>query len=29
LPKSNSPSNVKGDLISTMNKEYIVVLEKA
>jgi DNA modification methylase len=29
LPKLNSPSNIKGDLIATMNKEYIVILEKA
>ncbi len=28
LPKSNSPSNIKGDLISTMNEEHIVILEK-
>ena len=28
MPRSNSPTNVKGKLSSTMNKEYIVVLEK-
>lgn len=28
MPKKNSPSNVKGELVSTMNEEYIVVLEK-
>jgi DNA modification methylase len=28
MPKKNSPTNVKGALESTMNHEYIVVLEK-
>ncbi len=28
LPKKNSPTNVKGKLGSTMNHEYIVILEK-
>ncbi|ASJ10139.1 hypothetical protein A3L12_01925 [Thermococcus sp. P6] len=28
LPKKSSPSNIKGDAVSTMNFEYIVVLKK-
>jgi len=28
MPKKNSPTNVKGALKSTMNEEYIVILEK-
>lgn len=28
MPKANSPTNVKGELASTMNNEYIVVLQK-
>lgn len=28
MPKKNSPTNVKGELKSTMNEEYIVILEK-
>jgi site-specific DNA-methyltransferase (cytosine-N4-specific) len=28
LPKKNSPTNVKGKKIATMNKEYIVILQK-
>ena len=28
LPKKSSPSNVKGDVVETMNKEYIVVLKR-
>ena len=28
MPKKNSPTNVKGVLDSTMNEEYIVILEK-
>ncbi|SCG86934.1 Modification methylase MvaI (plasmid) [Methanobacterium congolense] len=28
LPKRNSPTNVKGKTLSTMNHEYIVILEK-
>jgi DNA modification methylase len=28
MPKKNSPTNEKGKLVSTMNEEYIVVLEK-
>jgi len=28
LPKKSSPSNVKGDTVSTMNFEYIVILKK-
>jgi hypothetical protein len=28
MPKANSPTNVKGELSSTMNNEYIVILQK-
>lgn len=28
LPKKSSPSNIKGDTVSTMNFEYIVILKK-
>jgi hypothetical protein len=28
LPKKSSPSNVKGDVVETMNKEYIVILKR-
>ncbi len=28
MPKANSPTNKKGELVSTMNHEYIVILEK-
>ena len=28
LPKKSSPSNIKGDAVSTMNFEYIVILKK-
>lgn len=28
LPRRSSPSNVKGDSVETMNKEFIVVLER-
>ena len=28
MPKANSPTNVKGQTASTMNKEHIVVLRK-
>lgn len=28
LPKKSSPSNIKGDAVSTMNYEYIVILKK-
>ncbi|MBN2488230.1 MAG: DNA adenine methylase [Methanosarcinaceae archaeon] len=28
MPKKNSPTNVKGELKSTMNEEYVVILEK-
>ena len=28
LPKKNSPTNIKGNVGSTMNEEYIVILEK-
>jgi len=28
MPKANSPTNVKGEVSSTMNNEYIVVLQK-
>lgn len=28
MPKANSPTNVKGELSSTMNHEYIVILQK-
>jgi len=28
MPKKNSPTNVKGVLESTMNNEYIIILEK-
>ncbi len=29
LPKRSSPSNVKGDSVETMNREFIVILERA
>ena len=29
MPKMNSPSNIKGDLVPTMNNEFIFVLQKA
>ncbi len=28
MPKANSPSNVPGEIVSTMNKEHIVILRK-
>jgi len=28
MPKSNSPTNVKGETLSTMNEEYIIILKK-
>ncbi|MBI5073163.1 DNA methyltransferase [Candidatus Woesearchaeota archaeon] len=28
MPKKNSPTNVKGELVTTMNHEYIVILKK-
>ena len=28
MPKANSPTNVKGETISTMNEEYIIILKK-
>ena len=28
MPKANSPTNIKGDVLSTMNEEYIIILEK-
>lgn len=28
MPKANSPTNVKGERLSTMNEEYIVILKK-
>ena len=28
MPKANSPSNKKGDKVTTMNHEYIVIIQK-
>lgn len=28
MPKANSPTNVKGEILSTMNEEYIIILKK-
>lgn len=28
MPKKNSPTNIKGEILSTMNEEYIIVLKK-
>ncbi len=28
MPKANSPSNKKGKKVTTMNHEYIVIIEK-
>ena len=28
MPKKNSPSNKKGETVSTMNNEYIVIMKK-
>lgn len=28
MPKANSPTNVKGETLSTMNEEYIIILKK-
>ncbi len=29
LPRKSSPSNVRGDKVETMNKEFIVILKRA
>lgn len=28
MPKANSPTNIKGETLSTMNEEYIIILKK-